>query len=211
MGNFICNECGAGIPPEWKGAISKNECPGCLGTIMSEEQRELIAELGEAMEKMPNDPIGVAGWLVSNYNLSKVGDCAPIDKFHDKGNRTVAKGPQQPQSEDKVSAFFKRGGYDVDKIKNAEIAKRKLLSNGGDITGTDLNDYVEEGEYVDDEDINPIDQVNSMLSGDMSSETAKARAFIEEKRNKQIEAQRNIASGVGATSRSGETSGFRRV
>jgi len=220
MGNFICNDCGAEISPEWKHCIASNKCPGCGGAIMSEEQQLLIVELGEAMEKMPNDPIGVAGWLVFNYNLQKIGDGAPIGKFHDKNNRAagvVDDGKLPHEKQDKVSDFFKRGGYDVDKIQQAEAAKRKALNgNGGDITGTNLEEY--DDEYVSDDGIecglDPISEVNSLMgnnggSGE-SNDNAIARTFLEKKRIAQLEAQKNVANGVGAVSRSGAPAGFRR-
>jgi len=218
MGKFICNDCGAEIPPEWKGALAKNECPGCLGSIMSDTEQALIIELGEAMKEMPNDPIGVAGWIVSNFRLQKIGDCEPVEKFHDKSNRAPVQqddGKLPHERVDKVSNFFKNAGFDVDRIKDAEQAKAKVLSGGGDITGTNLEDdeYMLEDDYeVNEGTINAIDEVNSLLGdAEENSETAKARAFLEQKRIRQLEAQRNVASGVGAVSRSGSPAGFRRV
>lgn len=80
-----CMSCGANIPPEWVMAIQKNECPGCGGEIMGSATKDLLSELTEAMKKMPNDPQGVAGWLLSNYRFQKIGSAEPVDKFHRKG------------------------------------------------------------------------------------------------------------------------------
>jgi hypothetical protein len=49
--------------------------------------KELLDELTAAMERMPNDPQGVAGWLMSNYRLQKIGDGSPTEHFHRQGGR----------------------------------------------------------------------------------------------------------------------------
>lgn len=81
-----CMSCGADIPPEWVGAIKSNICPGCEGPIMNTSTQDLLKELADAMAKMPNDPQGLAGWLLSNYRFQKIGTAEPVDKFHRKGN-----------------------------------------------------------------------------------------------------------------------------
>jgi hypothetical protein len=48
---------------------------------MNEKSQELLTELREAMEKMPNDPEGLAGWLLSNYQLHKIGDAQPVNFY----------------------------------------------------------------------------------------------------------------------------------
>jgi len=79
-----CQSCNALIPSEWVHAISSNVCPGCSGAIMPEETKTLMDELASAMQKMPNDPQGVSGWLLSNYHFQKIGTEAPVEKFHRK-------------------------------------------------------------------------------------------------------------------------------
>jgi hypothetical protein len=213
MGNFICNDCSAEISSEWKNAVIKNECPGCGGTIMSEEQQELIDGLSEALKEMPNDAVGVAGWIVCNYRLQKIGDCMPVEKFHDKNNKTVS---NTNGNINKVSDFFKRGGYDIDKIKEAEAVKRKALNSGGDIT-EDMGEATFEDGFIDDDYSDDVDRsiedINSLLkveSNSNNTDTAKARAFLEQHREKQLRIQKNIAEGIGAVSRSGNPAGFRR-
>jgi hypothetical protein len=80
---MFCESCNVEIPPAWKRMIIKNECPACGEHIMSQESKELLDELKNAMERMPNDPEGLAGWLLSNYRLAKVGDAEPTG-FHGK-------------------------------------------------------------------------------------------------------------------------------
>lgn len=202
MNHFKCNDCGAEITPEWKHCLTINQCPGCSGKIMTDAQQELILELGNAMSEMPNDPVGVAGWLVTNYSIKKVGDCVPVNKFYDKENKQELVSPEQSND------FFKRSGYDIDKIKEAE-ARKNSLANGGDITEMDFTDEIIDNDY----DNNPIDEINNILNSNIqntNNDTAKARAYIEQKRLKQLEAQHNISNGVGAISRTGQPAGFRR-
>ena len=72
-----CNSCEAEIPPSFVKALEKNSCPACEGPIMSEDSIELMAGLKNALEQMPNDPQGIAGWLLSNYRMQKVGTGEP--------------------------------------------------------------------------------------------------------------------------------------
>jgi len=79
-----CVSCNAEIPPEWVNAIQSNVCPGCGGAIMREEDKEFLDGLAQAIKDMPNDPQGVAGWLMSNYRIEKIGEAKPVEKFHRK-------------------------------------------------------------------------------------------------------------------------------
>jgi hypothetical protein len=156
-----CRSCGANIPPEWVNAINSNVCPGCGGAIMDEKSKELLDELANAMERMPNDPQGVAGWLLSNYEFRKVGDGIPTEKFHRKGA-----GPEVDTSDLKVdpahAKFHKAAGSkafeinptieNVKKSKNGKLAE--LASNIQSIADPYGDDDIEvDNEYPDDEDL----------------------------------------------------------
>ncbi|MCK9567705.1 hypothetical protein M0R72_01995 [Candidatus Pacearchaeota archaeon] len=80
-----CMSCGADIPPQFVHAIATNTCGGCGGEIMNEASKELLKELSDALSRMPNDPQGIAGWLMSNYRFQKMGEGKPVEKFHRKG------------------------------------------------------------------------------------------------------------------------------
>lgn len=73
--------CSALIPPAWVACIQDNKCPGCAGPIMNDESKELLTQLRDAMIKMPNDPEGLAGWLMSTYDLRPKGTIEPTN-FH---------------------------------------------------------------------------------------------------------------------------------
>lgn len=77
-----CFSCNVEIPVSFVAALAANTCPGCSGPIQTEESIEFMDELSEAFERMPNDPQGIAGWILSNYRLNKIGDEAPPEQFH---------------------------------------------------------------------------------------------------------------------------------
>lgn len=84
--------CGADIPPQFVHAIATNICSGCGGEIMNEATKDLLKELSDALTRMPNDPQGIAGWLMSNYRFQKMGDGKPVEKFHRKGGSGASGG-----------------------------------------------------------------------------------------------------------------------
>lgn len=150
-----CVTCSADIPPEWVNAIQRNECPGCGGSIMREEEKELLDELTGAMERMPNDPQGVVGWLLSNYQIKKFGDAAPVEKFHrkasvDEANLKVAPNPMdkflantdqyaQVQATQAKVAQLKGGGD-----RMAQMAALVTHAQGSDPYGTDGQQQMED-------------------------------------------------------------------
>jgi len=77
-----CMSCGVEISPTFRSAIQNNLCPGCNGPIMSDPALELLDEIKEALKKMPNDPDGLAGWLLSNYEMRKIGSAEPVQFFN---------------------------------------------------------------------------------------------------------------------------------
>lgn len=114
--------CGVDILPSYVGAIKSNQCPGCLGQIYNDATKQLMEELADAMAKMPNDPQGIAGWLLSNYRFQKIGDGKPVDKFF--GGSTNTNSPNQTGSSE-VSKFAKNGEAEKYIAKSAELAAKK--------------------------------------------------------------------------------------
>lgn len=136
-----CVSCNAEIPPQWVSCINENKCPGCGGAIMDSSSKELLVELREAMGKMPNDPEGLAGWLLSNYRLEKIGTAEPT-QFHRKSNeepvnvnkikynkKVEVTGDGEVKTDISVSDFFKRAtdGKDLTEAKiESEVLKKEL-------------------------------------------------------------------------------------
>lgn len=106
-----CSNCGVEIPASWKAALAKNICPACDGNIMNEEQQEVLQDIKNALEKMPNDPEGLAGWFVSNYHMRKIGDGKVVDKFHGKpkSSRNID-GDLKLPDKDPLERFMKNAG-----------------------------------------------------------------------------------------------------
>lgn len=121
-----CMSCDANIPPQWVNAIESNTCPGCGQAIMDDSSKELLDELKDAMEKMPNDPAGLAGWLLSNYNLYKIGDAQPTE-FHRQRQQQRRHDPSMPNNlkiaDNPKSVFLQRAGM------ARELSRRDKMEN----------------------------------------------------------------------------------
>ena len=127
-----CMSCGADIPPQWVKAIQSNVCPNCGDPIMGEPTQSLLKELTEAMEKMPNNPQGVAGWLLSNYRFQKMGSGQPVE-FNSRGRGgQVLQGQYFDESQLKVdptyNEFIRRNQAGALVAKSEQLAK---LKHGG--------------------------------------------------------------------------------
>lgn len=155
-----CMSCSAEIPPQWVSAIQKNECPGCGGEIMNEAMKDLLKDLTDAMKRMPNDPEGLAGWLLSNYDILKIGDGEPTE-FHrqkrsnrdedddfDRQNLKIAPDP---------SEFLARTGMANQVQKTKAVLKKqakkdkRMMALAASINGVD--DPYGEGFNIEDEEI----------------------------------------------------------
>lgn len=158
-----CMTCKADIPPQWVAAIQKNECPGCSGPIMDDASKELLIELKEAMAKMPNDCEGLAGWLLSNYHLQKIGTAEPTSFHRKPSERPAQQGRKLKIAENKVQEFLKRKDPSIAKsIANqkdfAEIAEQ---INSGEISedqyGNEEELDFDTDEVLEDEEISEDD------------------------------------------------------
>lgn len=154
-----CISCGAEIPAQWVKAIENNECPGCGGQIMTDDSKIILNELSEAIRKMPADPQGLAGWLMSNYRIKKIGSAEPVEKFHrQKGsaNRVKNSGGRRYEDEyddeydDESAEFHRRAGVDPDKQRALRDAARRAREKASlsnivrDDSGEDIEDEEEE-------------------------------------------------------------------
>lgn len=118
-----CISCNSPVPPEFKSAIKLNVCPACGGVIMNEATLDLLADIKDALEKMPNDPEGIAGWLLTHYEMRKIGSGEPVSQFY--GPR-----PNVPQKSPKTSQFYQQAGSIEEKeemLRNSpRVAENKL-------------------------------------------------------------------------------------
>ncbi len=100
-----CKECNIDIPATFVSAIKNNICPSCGASMMDTNIVDLMTGLAEAMEKMDYSPFGIAGWLLSNYKMEKVGDCE-ITEFPDSEVKN------KPAQEKKRGGGFIKFGED---------------------------------------------------------------------------------------------------
>lgn len=123
-----CDSCGVDIPPAWVKVIASNICVECQGPIMSDNTVELMAGLKNALEQMPNDPQGIAGWLLSNYRMQKVGTGEPTGFIGSKSKMQAGNG-EIKIAENPLERFHKLAGVKV----QAPEKYKALISeiNGG--------------------------------------------------------------------------------
>jgi hypothetical protein len=194
MSRFKCNGCGISITPEWVDAIYNNRCPACGSSIMDPETEELLLSLSEAMTQMKADPICLAGWIVSNYYLKKVGTGEPTEFFTAKKHANVNPNGTPTQQQDKVSQFFKNANVDLNAINN--IRKPDQSQDPLPEAKSELSE--EEAAFFEEEvggnfDMSAIEEINSLLSDDVSPVIKNHYAEVT---SKQAEAQRGITGGL---------------
>lgn len=136
---MICESCNVEIPPAWVMCIKQNCCPACGGAIMSEDTKHLLDGIKDALEKMPNDPQGLAGWLLSNYELRKKGSGEPTEFY----------GVKPAKSSKGLTPFAKNAG--IDKIAaNSKFAN--LIQHMNHASEEEEENYVDDGgEYSPEE------------------------------------------------------------
>lgn len=114
-----CVSCTIEIPPQWVNAIKTNTCPSCGDKIMTDDIQIFYAELAEAMSQMPNNPNGLAGWILSNYKLQKIGAAEPT-KFFSADNKKQVQEEEFDEKRKKFEEFKKKAGikFDPDEMRN---------------------------------------------------------------------------------------------
>jgi len=110
-----CQSCQCEVPPAFVHAIQTNVCPGCANPIMDEQMVELMRGLADAMSQMEYNPQGIAGWLMDNYRLEKVGPGEPTGFHQVKKHVTVgvagATGTSYTDEKtERLNKFFENAG-----------------------------------------------------------------------------------------------------
>jgi hypothetical protein len=174
-----CMSCGANIPPEWVNAIQSNICPGCGNEIMNSATQELLNDITEALERMPNDPQGIAGWFLSNYRFQKMGSGEPVEKFHRKGGGAPGSiDESQLKTDPTYNEFIKRNNAGALVARGEELAKVK---HGGGPLG-DLASMITSGgidPYGDDTTSNQPEQEEGADVEDLKAHAAMQAAGLD--------------------------------
>jgi len=225
-----CMNCNAEISPQYVHAIANNACPGCGGAIYDDEMKDLYNELKEAMLRMPNDPVGLTGWLLDNYKLSKIGTVTPVEKFY--GATTGEVKNKEPTikaaSPEKTNEFFQRAGVSpqtkaklskdysalVDQINNNLEQNMYGLDDevemGDDMASPTEDDFVAAKEmnakFGNEELIVPgrplgRQEMNELKSLVMKSGSSVADNILESERMDRLQRQENMLSGGGGFKR----------
>lgn len=69
-----CQSCSEEISSKFASAISRNACPYCGDLILSDDLKNVLAELHTVFEMSKEFPDEVGEWLSANYGLVKVAD-----------------------------------------------------------------------------------------------------------------------------------------
>ena len=228
MSDLNCVSCNAPISPAFKAALRDNICPGCGDSIFTESAQEIMQELKNAMEEMPNDPQGLAGWLMSNYKMVKVGDGEPTGFY---GN-TAHAGPEANSADlkvapNKLQQFLKAANVKPAKRDMSALANQiRGAGSGADYDGSGYDmevngdDYPDESNYpeftkgalggmIDTDQQMSSQQKAALISGmsnedkDISEEGALHPA-LDESRKLRLAKQQDLVRGgsVGKISRS---------
>ena|ERR1700748_1914091 len=221
---MLCNTCNADIPPSFVKALARNVCPSCDGPIMLEDTIELMAGLKSALEQMPNDPQGIAGWLLSNYRMQKVGTGEPTGFYGVKNGQQ--KGLNIEKTDLKIATnpmqkFLKNAGIDPNKQQNYALLAAQINAgeDGKDFSDLDSQDEQDSDDYVpENEDPEYTKQaLKTMMTPQMSKkqmqkyvepsfdpELGDLHPALHEDRLKRLEAQKELAFGgsVGKIKRS---------
>jgi hypothetical protein len=150
--------CSAEILPQYVHSIATNTCPGCGGQIYDDQTKELYTELKDAMIRMPNDPVGLAGWLLDNYKLIKIGSAEPVEKFYSKETKQVRSTDKKAVDNKKTSStdpneFFQRAGVSpTTKPKNKNYAAIVEELNSSIENSMYGGEEIQESEDISDEE-----------------------------------------------------------
>lgn len=173
-----CQNCSIEIPPTWTAALTANVCPACGQAIMNDQTQGLIKELSEALTVMPNNAEAIAGWIVSNYTLTKIAEYDP----------TQVKGPASKRHQAvrqsgvlTASDLLKSSKSDIDidvtaqKLAEARSKIPSLIKEMEVMPGEDIEeeDYGGASFEVDEEE--PFDKesyINSQVNRVMSREAS---------------------------------------
>jgi hypothetical protein len=188
-----CCNCQTEIPPSFKRALVINQCPACGDKIMNDSMQELLSELKEALARMPNDPEGLAGWLLSNYQLIKIGTGEPVQEFFGQ-KKTITQEVNKSNS-NRVQEFFKNAG-----IKKQDKDYKSIV------------DEIKTGKFeLDEESVEVSEDENESYEDDLIKEDVKKTSLdlsinpkLQADRFSRLEKQQAISFGetVGKIKRS---------
>jgi hypothetical protein len=202
-----CQNCSIEIPPTWTAALTSNICPACGQPIMNEQVQTLIKELSAALVVLPNNAEAIAGWIISNYNLTKIAEYDPTQvKSSTPRRQAVAARPNGVLT---AADLLKGSKSDIDideNMRKLNASKNKIpsLIKDIDVDLIDSDDYeVEEEEFSGDDEgeFDKEEFMNSqikrvMKNSDITPNLSKPlKAAFNNTAIKQEQAKQSILSG----------------
>lgn len=128
---MLCESCNVDIPPAWVKIIQSNVCPQCEGEIMSSSSKELLTNLQEAIGKMAADPEGLAGWLMSTYQMTPKGSVVPTQFYGKQAQAGFAPPGAAMVNPALAAAMAASGAGAPGGLKVANSATKQFLQRAG--------------------------------------------------------------------------------
>ena len=176
---MICCTCSIEIPEKWTAAITSNKCPSCNGPIMDDKAKQLMEELTIALIEAPNNPAGLASWLLSKYHIEKITDEPPdLPEFHEPKKRGSKK-------QGKVgNDFMKRADVNLDPER-----VKKIMS------------YINDSQDVQDIMYGPDEEISEEETESSEEDFELAQAMMGKKKKRP---RREVPEYIGAPLAEGE-------
>lgn len=161
---MLCESCKIEIAPAWKNIILSNICPACGNFLMSPKSKEIMDKIKEAIVKMSGesgglDPEGLAGWIMSTFDLFPKGSIEPT-VFHGKKPINSSEEPVRTDLKWANNQFAKNAGVDKIIAKNSKfntvIDAVNSIKNGNEVIDPKIQEEDLENEDLSPEDIKTI-------------------------------------------------------
>jgi hypothetical protein len=211
---ITCKSCDTEVPPNWVHAINTNACPSCGCPLLNENEASLLEEIREAFRQMPDSPEGLAGWLISNYKMVKIGDgqAVKISKPVSPATETTFAEVEEDTAPGKKAAdrikfegMLKRAGVkppDSDRLKNlVKGIKSGAVDSDPEITVQDEELYDDGDVFVSASDEDPAE--SAMIDALSSGKTVDPKMFLRQQKLNEARAAMREGGSVGKISRSG--------
>ena len=121
-----CISCQAPVLPSFVHSLKINQCPSCGDAIFDESGKQLIDEIAAALEQMGPNATGIAGWLLANYKITKLGSepAQPVEFYGEKKkNKHITENVYVESN-----SFLQRAGVDLNKLNKAQ---EQISKNSG--------------------------------------------------------------------------------
>jgi hypothetical protein len=156
---------------------------------MDEDGKALFKELKDVLKKMPNDPEGLAGWILANFKIKKLSKKQVLEPLLQEKPLLNQEKPTEdkPIVSPNSNKFMKNAGVNTDEIKKiAEKIKKGNVSDDSSLLVDSAVSSEDEETYSDDLEIeeehnfdpfsnNGLDQIEQKVKNNINKSRAMAR------------------------------------